>query len=701
MLQLGERLGEYEIQRLLGRGGMGEVYQAYQPSLGRSVAVKVLPHWLTDDPMALERFRREAATAAQLDHPHIVPVHCLEQDGGRWFYTMKLVDGLSLKQVIEHFAPPLAAADRSTVPASDQADRQTPHSPGKNRAPVLQSAAGQPQEDWSRGDAAGDLEPTRLHHYAAEESEFEFALGGTAAAVCQEYRRDPFCFVARIGQQLASALAFAHDRGQIHRDVKPGNIMLDRHGAAYLIDFGLSRAMAGTVSEHGAGTPRYMSPEQMDLQTLDGRTDVYSLGVTLYEVVAGRPAFSHTDRTVLSRQIRAGAYMKLSAAVPDIPPRLAAAIERAMQSHRRKRFPSAAALAEELATCVAEMTTGKVNPVQPPAGRAKGPPKRRASIIMLCGLVGVLALASVFFPLPDKVPPPQGPNFGVPNLAGRAGNVVAPPPQAQVDPRALGEQPLEIIRNSLGMELVVLGPGRFWMGAAAGEAGANKSELPQHPVTFTRRFAISLHEVTQGQWVRLMGNNPSHFRPGGPGAEKVAGLDTSRFPVESITWNEAVEFCKRLSRLPEEKWAGRVYRLPTEAQWEYACRAGSQLPFHTGLDLDPQAENFFSLAPLMQAARVQPIDRTLPVGSLRPNAFGLYDMHGNVMEWCRDRYGQYVQGEAVDPNGPDVGQSRVVRGGAYAIKAVECRSAIRYPTLPDARSRLYGFRVVWELPEEE
>ena len=166
---------------------------------------------------------------------------------------------------------------------------------------------------------------------------------------------------------------------------------------------------------------------------------------------------------------------------------------------------------------------------------------------------------------------------------------------------------------------------------------------------------------------------------------------------------KAVEFCRKLSALPEERAAGRVYRLPTEAEWEYACRAGTQTPFHYGDSLSSHQANFKGTVPYGDGEKGPFLKRTTPVGSFTPNAFGLYDMHGNVWEWCLDWYqvNTYEKSSAggatlADPIGPDYGTSRSIRGGGWYSDATDCRSAFRYSDHPDGIFYVLGMRVVVE-----
>src|SRR5262249_11368647 len=153
----------------------------------------------------------------------------------------------------------------------------------------------------------------------------------------------------------------------------------------------------------------------------------------------------------------------------------------------------------------------------------------------------------------------------------------------------------------------------------------------------------------------------------GGGKDMVKGLATADFPVERVSWHEAVKFCKKLSVRPAEKRARRVYRLPTEAEWEYACRAGTSTPFHFGRSLSSRQANFDGNAPYGGAAKGPWLRRTCKVGSYQPNGFGLFDMHGNLFQWCNDWYGRdyYKDSPRQDPQGPDEGTARIVRGGSW------------------------------------
>jgi uncharacterized protein (TIGR02996 family) len=263
--------------------------------------------------------------------------------------------------------------------------------------------------------------------------------------------------------------------------------------------------------------------------------------------------------------------------------------------------------------------------------------------------------------------------------------------------------PTPTLSNSVGMQLALIPAGLFWMGSPATEAGPSDDEGPVHEVTITRPFFLGVYPVTQGEYQRVMGNNPSHFSASGDGKDKVKKLDTQRFPVESVSWDDAVEFCRRLSELPEERAAGRAYRLPTEAEWEYSCRGGalSYQTFHFGDSLSSREANCDGNDPYGQTKKGPHLERPTAVGHYQqPNGFGLFDLHGNVWEWCTDWYGNdyYRSSPPEDPQGPDSGTDRVLRGGSWGFGGRACRSANRGYYAPEDRLLDFGFRVVLVAP---
>jgi formylglycine-generating enzyme required for sulfatase activity len=286
----------------------------------------------------------------------------------------------------------------------------------------------------------------------------------------------------------------------------------------------------------------------------------------------------------------------------------------------------------------------------------------------------------------------------------------------------VGSQPPDsgkYVTNSIGMKLAPIAAGEFLMGMSAadfqrlkeqpsgyyrGLNGPDAMEGPQHKVKITKDYLLGAYLVTQAQYEKVMGTNPSWFSANGKDKDKVAGLDTSQFPVDSANWFDAVAFCKKLSELPDEKKAGRVYRLPTEAEWEYACRAGTTTTTAFGNTLSSKQANIDGEHPLGDTEKAPKIGRTVNVGSYPPNAWGLYDMHGNLWQWCLDGPRTYTAEAATDPRGPDMTldprtneqvPARMLRGGCWRDGGVS--ASFRKPRQPELyRIHIVGFRVLCE-----
>jgi formylglycine-generating enzyme required for sulfatase activity len=224
--------------------------------------------------------------------------------------------------------------------------------------------------------------------------------------------------------------------------------------------------------------------------------------------------------------------------------------------------------------------------------------------------------------------------------------------------------------------------GRFVMGSPPDEVGRLANER-QHEVIISRAFYMGQMCVTQEQYEAVMGANPSYTKG-------------AKHPVDSVSWDDAMDFCRRVSQR-----TGRSVRLPTEAQWEYACRAGTSTPFNTGQTLPrTMAQYYCGWSYPNIRVEVSGSD-PVAVGSFPPNAWGLYDMHGNIFEWCSDYYGLYSAGGAVDPTGPtqgDANSSRVLRGGSWDGFPQDCRAACRGGVSPGGRDGSFGFRCLLDVP---
>jgi uncharacterized protein (TIGR02996 family) len=273
------------------------------------------------------------------------------------------------------------------------------------------------------------------------------------------------------------------------------------------------------------------------------------------------------------------------------------------------------------------------------------------------------------------------------------GNQLDPGPRERLASwrrRRQGKLPAETlsrrITNSIGMEFVLIPAGTFLMGADEDEPHHRADEFPRHAVTITRPFYLGAYSVTQEEYLEVMGRNPAEFNP----TVSDCGLHN---PVERVSWHQAVEFCDRLSK--REKSAGRMYRLPTEAEWEHACRAGTTTPFWCGGPPNARQCNYDGNYPYGGAGRGPYLGRTSIVGAYPVNPFGLYDMHGNVFEWCADYYDAdyYTKSPERDPPGPSQGTLRVIRGGSWDCVGWYVRSAHRHGDPAGTRDRFNGFRV--------
>jgi WD40 repeat protein/serine/threonine protein kinase len=353
------RLGDYRILREIGRGGMGVVYEAEQESLGRRVALKVLSAVALLDPKQVRRFEREAKAAARMHHTNIVPVFGVGCQDGHYYFVMQFIAGLGLDVVLEdlrRLRRAKAGADSAAVPAPQVGRDAGPTAAEVARsllsgrfagdgaiplgATVTDSGAGEP------GAAPPPIAPAVRP--AADSS--SVALPGSSELSSSDPDRRYYRSVARIGIQVAEALDYAHRQGVLHRDVKPSNLLLDNRGNVWVADFGLAKASDAADLTHTGdilGTIRYMAPERFQ-GSCDARSDVYSLGLTLYELVALRPAFAAADRHALIERVLHEEPERLKRRAPGVPRDLETIIAKASARDPASRYPTAAALAEDL-----------------------------------------------------------------------------------------------------------------------------------------------------------------------------------------------------------------------------------------------------------------------------------------------------------------------------------------------------------------
>jgi serine/threonine protein kinase len=329
-------LGDFRLIREVSRGGMGIVYEAVQVSLGRRVALKVLHNAAALDPRHLQRFHVEAQAAASLNHPHIVPVFATALSDGIPYYAMQFIDGRDLARVIRD------------VRHDDLADTEA--------------------------DPRGPSTPTPLSTHGAS------------------FTRE----VARLARQAAQALDHAHANDVVHRDIKPSNLIIDGAGELWITDFGLARVLGGldlTQTGDALGTLRYMSPEQVmgRRSPLDGRTDIYSLGATMYELLTLRPAFSGDDRVEILRQIAQEDPTPPRRLDPKIPVDLETIVQKAMAKAPADRYATAADLAADLGRFLENRSILARRPSLADRG-AKLMRRRRGLVASLAGAVGLIAV---------------------------------------------------------------------------------------------------------------------------------------------------------------------------------------------------------------------------------------------------------------------------------------------------------------------
>ncbi len=671
--------GDFELGPLIGRGGMGAVYAGRQHSLDRQVAIKALKGNLSEDPELIARFEQEAKSLARINSPNVVHVYVFGRHRNHHFLVMELVEG----------------------------------------------------EDLARKLKGGWRPGPRL--------------------------------VVNLMLQAARGLAAAGEHGIVHRDIKPGNLMLTSKGVLKVMDFGLARLVHAAHSTTSTGiilgTDAYMSPEQCSGRSCDQRSDLYSLGVVFYELLTGRKPFTGETHMEVFCQHLERKPTPPRELDPAIPPGVEAVVLACMEKDPATRYQSATELIEDLQRLEADGA---------PLARAVARPRSRApgavlAIVCVAALIGVTWLlwprsrvdtTRVFSPVarspsttdtadtpesahpnPSTPPEPAKYSASVPPISAGASPeqverirerrelwtarleqleakhaAVTParlmcrawaafvgdlPAGAELDDlRERGEQRRRALAwadparapapvwakradcDDFGpwIEAQCAGymqrfrycpPGVFTMGHAV-EAPGYHDDAALHTVRLTHGSWIANSETTVAQWQAVMGG----------------ASDPSTLPVTGVTWDEARDFCQRLG-----DGLGTTVRLPSEAEWEYACRAGHEL------DTDALADHAWTQR---NAAALMPVRQ-----GKAANAWGIFDMHGNALEWCFDAWAPYafVAGsESVDPraDAPSSGD-RVCRGGAFDMAPELCRAAARSHSPPISRLENLGMRVL--IPE--
>ena len=782
-----QKLGHFEIQARIGHGGMGDVYRAYERPLDRTVAIKVLPAEFARQTDFVRRFQAEASAVAKLVHPNVIQIYFIGIDSGHHFFAMQYVDGFSL------------------------------------------------------------------------------------AAMLNEKKKLSVNTAVSLVEQVLLGLQEAHSLGFVHRDIKPGNILIDRvRQRALLADFGLVKMVEGSETGMTAtgvilGTVDYLSPEQALGKDVDGRSDLYSIGVLLYHILSGRLPFSADTPTALIFQHVYEQPRPLTEVAPHVAEQLATVVNKLMQKNPADRYQSARdvltdlaafrngqplviasgsgsdgnddvvrsppisaspieelTLAEE-AESVAEISgwerwltrwrakfqqhapqrllelqntqqqlqgglavyetrrenlenlVKEAQDVRDELARAAAQSQGKSDAVSLAQQLAAqdeqlgdlkLKLAKVSSTLQRllsqrdllnarlKAAGAQLKSDGqitlrrfprrklalaaatvtllvfaivITALAFRSGTSLAVAPFDATQAKAYQEAwanylgvPVEYT-NSIGMKFRLIPPGEFSMGSSAEfvartEGGLAsfgvdtphfhsllRSEQPQHQIVLTQPIYLGVYEVTQQEYAKVMGVNPSHMASTGAGREAVASLDTSNHPAENMNWKDAAEFTVRLSQQENLSPSyirsegevtlveGTGYRLPTEAEWEFASGAGTTSLYWNG-NTDEAA---YAAGWLYGNSS----GHSHPVGQLKANPFGIFDVVGNVFEfvqdgWDQETYQQMAVALTPDPRGPSpFGPNRVFRGGNWRDVPYFARTAARLSIAPDEQSTNVGFRV--------
>jgi serine/threonine-protein kinase len=508
-------------------------------------------------------------------------------------------------------------------------------------------------------------------------------------------QRLPIGEAVRIMAVVCDAVAYAHGRGMIHRDLKPANVMLNPEGQPILMDFGVAKMRGGeqhTATGAIIGTVTYMSPEQARGDRLDERADLYSLGVMLFEMIAGRPPFEGDSIMTVMLKHMNEPPPDLRPLNKDAPEGLAAIIQKALAKNPGDRFQTASEMAAALrgattlvptvvqqpSTAATQAGAPSTQVVAPPAqstlagqqpqtaATAIGAQRKRGPLplAMIAGGVGALALCAVIavvIVLPQLAPGKPTPTERAATVTSAIVAEVSPTPKPKATATSVpatdtalpsSETPAPPTDTPLPTDtptdtpvpvpagMILVPAGTFNMGSDEGEA----DEKPVHQVTL-KAFFIDQFEVTNARYKKCVDEgqcDPPVITGSFTRAAYFGNSEFDNFPVVKVTWRQATAFCA---------WEGK--RLPTEAEWEYAASGGDGRRYSWGNDFD--------------ASRVPAAaNDTVEVGALdNASPFGVSDMAGNVVEWVSDRYGAYSADPAENPTGPAAGSQQVMRGGSF------------------------------------
>jgi formylglycine-generating enzyme required for sulfatase activity len=573
-------------------------------------------------------------------------------------------------------------------------------------------------------------------------------IDGEDLEVYVDRRRLPEKEALQYIEQIGAALIYVHSKDVLHRDVKPSNVLLEKSlaiGASrrpVLIDFGLAREFISnkTMDASNIGTQFYAPIEQYDRKFQPGEyrqvrlgkyTDVYALAATLYNLLTDQPpvpacyrrsnsggdmlpspqsfnsqisdrinqtilrgmALDYGDRPQSIEEFLALLKPPVPIVIPDpiIPqeiPKMSARTEPAVVQQPAVVKPpvkQVVPVQPERPKATPKPAADPVVKQQPRPQVPQDPPQQKAPVKEL-------------LPQRDRIPAVadrplisrRSLLYGGLVFVGGAGAIALWPKSNEtvvpIAQRGRAKTFTEDLGNGVKLEMVEIPKGEFMMGSPSSEQDRSADEGPQHRVQVPG-FYMGKYEVTQAQYQALMGKNPSHFTGDG------------KLPVEQVSWLDAMDFCQKLSQK-----TGRTYRLPSEAEWEYACRAGTTTPFAFGETISAAIVNYDGNYPYGNAAKGEYREKTTSVGSFPANAFGLHDMHGNLWEWCLDEWMDNYNNAPVDgsPRGDIKSRAndkqRLLRGGSWNYYADDCRSADRLHSAASNRLNYVGFRLLAVAP---
>ncbi|WP_225225528.1 bifunctional serine/threonine-protein kinase/formylglycine-generating enzyme family protein [Komarekiella delphini-convector] len=522
--------------------------------------------------------------------------------------------------------------------------------------------------------------PRLLAHFAVQNELYiiqDYVEGNTLRKEIVRGKQLAESDVTKLLQEILEVLVFVHQHNVIHRDIKPENVMrCKQDGKLFLIDFGSVKEL-GTFSINlrklirntvFIGTLGYIPAEQAR-----GKprlcSDVYALGMMGIEALTGIPPY------LLHEDSRTG--QPLWRDCVRVSDRFADILDTMVSDNYTLRYPSAVEALQALTA---------ITVLPPSSSLLLSSPLPSSS--NLNSMVGSQFDLDLFefekIEVETTILPVQQFEFEIATVSLKQSFASTATYDIDRTP-GFAQYFIEDLGNEITLAMVSILGGQFLMGSPDYELERFDSESPQHSVT-VQSFFMGKFPVTQAQW-RAIALLPPINRDLEPEPANFKGIN---YPVEQVSWDDAVEFCARLSQK-----TGRAYRLPSEAEWEYACRARTTTPFHFGETLTPSLANYNNNIYNASSQRTN-YGQTSLVGSFPANAFGLYDMHGNVWEWCADHWHDNYEGAPFDSSvwlSDDDGQSRLVRGGSWKNSLRLCRSAYRSWNPQDGRGNLLGFRI--------